>query len=67
MTNQSDYFFLKVLYRLKKYAREEMYTDQPDRLISEYAGSNVDDAYELGKKDGKIEMAREILEYLDTP
>lgn len=34
-------------------------------LVDEYAGGNVDDAYELGEEDGKTELAREILAQLD--
>lgn len=33
--------------------------------IDDFAGGNIDDAYNLGLQDGEIELARRILQFFD--
>lgn len=41
--------------------KKTIFDDDPEGSVFDYAGSNVDDAYELGVKDGGILMARVLL------
>jgi len=63
----------EMLERLRKLAARETYTDdyvkaelagQDAPCIVDYSGSNVDDAYAKGERDGETELARAILEDL---
>ena len=38
--------------------------EEEDSIVDDWAGGNIDDAYELGVKDGQIIMARKILKAL---
>lgn len=46
---------------LKKLAGKDAWSDVEDLNVYDYSGSNVDDAYEGGERDGRISLAREIL------
>lgn len=35
--------------------------DDPDFMVDDYAGGNVDDAYQCGYEHGEIMLARELL------
>jgi len=52
---------------LKKLAERKSLFDrmlgEEDCVVDDYAGGNVDDAYEYGETDGEIYLAREILKY----
>jgi len=52
----------EMIDRLKKLAAHTtIYDCNENARIDDYAGGNVDDAYELGAEDAKAELAREIL------
>jgi len=53
----------KMIERLKKIARSECYFDDEDenKVVYDYSGSNVDDAFDLGERQGEILLARDIL------
>jgi hypothetical protein len=50
--------------RLKDLARAECYYDDEDedKIIDDYAGGNVDDAFYVGERAGEVVMAREVLD-----
>jgi hypothetical protein len=54
--------------KLKKLTREETIGDLieagEDVCIDDFAGGNVDDAYWSGFNDGRVVLAREILNFL---
>jgi hypothetical protein len=59
----------KFMAKLIKLSIEETIVDDmcknPDVIIDDYAGGNIDDAYYRGADDGEINMAREILSELN--
>ena len=53
----------KVINRLDFLAGRECLTDDEDFVtVHDYSGSNVDDAYDHGRRDGETDLAREILD-----
>jgi hypothetical protein len=57
----------KMIERLKKLARSNCFHDDEDedKIIDDYAGGNVDDAFALGELAGEVMLAREVLEALN--
>jgi len=53
----------KLIDRLKKLASSECYYDDEDedKVVDDYAGGNVDDAFSAGEYAGQIMLARDIL------
>jgi hypothetical protein len=51
---------------LEKLAERECWCDDVGFCPMEYAGGNYDDAYYGGKRDGRAELAREVLEELEA-
>ena len=49
--------------RLKLLARRKMWSEDEDEDFNPYdmSGGNFDDCYEGGRRDGEVDMAREIL------
>lgn len=48
---------------LKEIAQERVFSDcSGDVVIDDWAGGNVDDAYYIGVRAGRTELAREILD-----
>lgn len=54
----------ELIEELKKLAGEEVWSDDPDFAIDDYAGGNIDDAFYGGERCGRTKLAREILEKL---
>lgn len=55
----------ELIAKLEKLAKKETLCDSdPDSVVYDYCGGNVDDAYCMGQKDGEIYLAREVLEAL---
>ena len=52
--------------RLEKLAASECWSDDPDFMVDDYAGGNIDDAYYGGEHSGEVRLAREILAGLDV-
>ena len=57
----------QMIERLKNVARMESFYDNEDEdvIVDDYAGGNIDDAFELGERAGTIELAREVLKALN--
>ncbi len=51
---------------LEKLADEITWTEDPDFNPYEFSGGNYDDAYFAGVADGKVKLAREILEAIKS-
>lgn len=56
----------KMIERLTKLAKQGCWFDSNDEddgdtTVDDYAGGNVDDAYEGGVRNGETELSREIL------
>jgi hypothetical protein len=56
----------QLINRLKELSNRETWEDQFDDIttIDDFAGGNIDDAYNGGVDDGMTNLAREILEEL---
>jgi len=50
-----------IVDELRKIAAEEAWFDDKEFMIYDYAGGNIDDAYQGGYNDGKISLARKLL------
>jgi hypothetical protein len=50
--------------RLKDLARGECYYDDPDedKIVDDYAGGNIDDAFDVGERAGEVVLARDVLD-----
>lgn len=59
-------FIYKHLHdKLSKLARQEAQADDEDFNAYEFSGGNFDDAYYIGTVDGRIHLARELLNLLE--
>jgi len=54
----------EIVEKLKGIADKKAWSDDEDFMPDDYAGGNIDDAYYGGENDGRISLAREILELL---
>jgi hypothetical protein len=56
----------QLIERLKKLASSECFYDDEDedKIIDDYAGGNVDDAFQVGEHAGQVVLAREMLSAL---
>ena len=55
----------KMKVKLATLAKRECWSDDEDLVVFDYAGSNVDDAYEGGLRAGRTLLARELLGEFD--
>jgi len=55
---------LELKKELEEIAKEKQWTDAEDFCPMEYSGSNFSDCYDGGKRDGRISLARELLQKL---
>jgi hypothetical protein len=48
---------------LKKMAQSHCFHDNDDEdvMVDDYAGGNVDDAFEMGERAGEVTLARSVL------
>ena len=51
----------ELIAKLKALSSQTAGTDNEDFNANDYSGGNFDDAYDMGREDGKIALAREIL------
>lgn len=53
----------QMISRLKELAQRECYHDNEDDdvVVEDYAGGNVDDAFDLGERAGETMLARDVL------
>lgn len=56
-----------LLTRLREMAEAECFYDDPDPevIVDDYAGGNIDDAFAVGERAGEVVLARDILAVLD--
>ena len=54
----------KFIAKLKYIAEEETISDRDDFVADDYAGGNIDDAFQSGCREGEIFLAREVLTHL---
>jgi len=47
--------------KLKRLAKKECWFDDEECIINDWAGGNIDDAYQGGCVDGETALARELL------
>lgn len=50
---------------IEKLAAKSAWFDDEEFMVDDYAGGNIDDAYQGGIKDGRVELARELLAILN--
>ena len=51
----------EIIDKLLLHAKKKLLHDNEDACVYDYSGGNVDDAYEIGERDGYTEFARELL------
>lgn len=53
----------EMIERLKKLAQSECFHDDEDedKIVDDYAGGNVDDAFAAGEHAGEVMLARQVL------
>lgn len=56
----------KLLQLIRSTAAETARSDDEDFMVQDYAGGNIDDAYEMGVDDGGIQFARTLLSMLGS-
>ena len=57
----TDTNWISVKDRLEKVAAKGACYDNEEFMVDDYAGGDIDDAYEIGFKDGRVDLARELL------
>jgi hypothetical protein len=55
----------KLKETLQKLAAKPAWFDDEEFMVDDYAGGNMDDAYQGGVRDGRVELARELLAILN--
>ena len=50
-----------LLQAIKKVAFRTIQSDNEDFDLNDYAGGNIDDAYEIGQNEGEVYFARQLL------
>ena len=57
----------QLIEHLKTLARRECFYDNEDEdvMVDDYAGGNVDDAFQLGERAGEVMLARVVLEAMN--
>jgi hypothetical protein len=55
----------QLITRLKELARRKCFHDEDDAVVEDYAGGNVDDAFDLGERAGETMLARDVLTALN--
>ena len=50
--------------QLKQRAETLCWSDDPELMVDDYAGGNIDDAYQGGERAGDIQRARSVLDAL---
>jgi len=45
---------------------QKAWSDDPDFMVDDYAGGNIDDAYYGGVRDGEVLLARELLGIINS-
>jgi hypothetical protein len=48
--------------KLKTVAASKCWADVENLAVDDYAGGNIDDAYDGGERAGYVQLAREVLE-----
>lgn len=65
----TDEKLAKILAIVEALAKEEVWADgldtEGDVIVDDYAGGNVDDAYQGGVNSGEVLLARRLLEILN--
>jgi len=58
---------VELIERLKKLAGSECFYDDEseDKIVDDYAGGNVDDAFQVGVHAGEVMLARDVLTALN--
>jgi hypothetical protein len=53
----------QMIARLKELARSNCFHDDKDEdvIVDDYAGGNIDDAFDLGERAGETMLARDVL------
>lgn len=54
-----------LIEKLKKLASSECFFDDEDAIVDDYAGGNVDDAFDAGSHAGEVTLARYILNSME--
>lgn len=56
-----------LIERLRQLAEADCFYDDPDPevIVDDYAGGNIDDAFYVGERAGEVVLARDILAVLD--
>lgn len=52
---------------ISRLADKRIPADDADFMVYDYAGSNVDDAYEQGERAGGVLFARELMKIINPP
>lgn len=54
----------EVIAKITRKASEELKSDEEDFEVVDYAGTNVDDAYEIGVDTGEVLFARHLMKIM---
>ncbi len=52
---------------ISRLADKHIPADNADFMVDDYAGGNVDDAYEQGERAGGVLFARELMKIINSP
>ncbi len=64
---QSEKALTEVKIKINALAFKKANTDNPEFMVNDAAGGNIDDAYAFGADDGEISLARFVRDTLDKP
>ena len=56
-----------LMQTISRLAAKHIPADDADFMVYDYAGSNVDDAYEQGERAGGVLFARELMKIINSP
>ena len=57
----------RMIQKLKNLAKSDCFYDDEneDKMVDDYAGGNIDDAFSYGETAGEVMLARQVLMALD--
>lgn len=56
----------KLIDKIREIASSDISADEDDFMVNDYAGGNIDDAYNIGVDHGEVYFARRLLIIIES-
>jgi hypothetical protein len=62
---ENDVTIKELIAELKRLSEKTCNADDDDFIVNDYAGGNIDDAYDIGVEHGEILLSRKLIKLLE--